>query len=114
MVLLRFARKEFLFLGLILAGFSDLTIGCTGDGTNHERFKDHFYASPKTVYLLPCRHFIYRQTATSAVVADVGLLVGSSLLLQSSDQLELARRFDAKRRFYLPVYFCTQLVEHLA
>jgi hypothetical protein len=49
MVLFRFTHNEFLFLGLKLSGFSIHTIGCTGDGTNRERFKDHFYASPRTV-----------------------------------------------------------------
>jgi hypothetical protein len=49
MVLLRFTRNELLFLGLKLAGFSIYTIGRTRDGTNHERFKDHFYASPRTI-----------------------------------------------------------------
>ncbi len=41
MVLLRFSSKEFLFLGLELAGFTGYTM-------NLPRFKDIFYASPQT------------------------------------------------------------------
>jgi hypothetical protein len=49
MVLLRFSSKEFLFLGLELAGFSSYTIRRNEKKMNRERFKDSFYASPQTV-----------------------------------------------------------------
>jgi hypothetical protein len=43
MVLLRFSSKEFLFLGLELAGFSGYTIRRNEKKMNRERFKDSFY-----------------------------------------------------------------------
>jgi hypothetical protein len=46
MVLLRFSNKEFLFLGLELAGFPAYTIGRNKKKMNRERFKDSFYARP--------------------------------------------------------------------
>jgi hypothetical protein len=49
MVPFRFTRNEFIFLGLKLADISIHTFGRTCDDTSHERFKDHFYASPKTI-----------------------------------------------------------------
>ncbi len=48
MALLHFSSKEFLFLGLELAGFSNYTIQCNEKKMNLERFKDSFYASPQT------------------------------------------------------------------
>ena len=48
MVLLRFTSKDFLFLGLDLAGFSSYTIQRNATKMNLERFKDSFYASPQT------------------------------------------------------------------
>ena len=45
---LRFSSKEFLFLGLELAGFSGYSIRCNEKKMNRERFKDSFYASPQT------------------------------------------------------------------
>jgi hypothetical protein len=49
MALLSFSTKDFLFLGLELAGFSAYTIGRNEKKMNLERFKDSFYASPQTV-----------------------------------------------------------------
>ncbi len=49
MVLLRFSSKEFLFLGLELAGFSGYTIRRNEKKMSGERFKDSFYPSPQTV-----------------------------------------------------------------
>jgi hypothetical protein len=46
---LRFSSKEFLFLGLELAGFSGYTIRRNEKKMNRERFNDSFYASPQTV-----------------------------------------------------------------
>jgi hypothetical protein len=47
-LLVRFSTKEFLFLGLELAGFSGYTIRRNEKKMNLERFKDSFYASPQT------------------------------------------------------------------
>ena len=46
---IRFTSKEFNQLGLELSGFSPKTIGRNARCMNLERFKDFFYASPKTV-----------------------------------------------------------------
>jgi hypothetical protein len=49
MVLLHLTLEELFFLGLKLAGFSVSTVERTGDGTSTERFKDKYYACPRTV-----------------------------------------------------------------
>lgn len=49
MVLLRFSRAEFLYLGLELAGFSIRNVEGNTASTNNLRFQDFFYACPKTV-----------------------------------------------------------------
>jgi hypothetical protein len=49
MVLLRISSKEFLFLGLELAGFSGYTIRRNEKKMSRERFKDSFCASPRMV-----------------------------------------------------------------
>ncbi len=48
MVLSRLTSKEFLFLGLDLAGFSNHTIRRNEKRMNLERFKDSFHTSPQT------------------------------------------------------------------
>jgi hypothetical protein len=49
MVLLNFTSDNFFFLGLKFAGFSVSTVERTGKGTSTERFKDKYYACPRTV-----------------------------------------------------------------
>jgi hypothetical protein len=49
MVLLRFSRRDFLFLGLELAGFSAHAISRNGKALNLQRFRDSFYAGPDTI-----------------------------------------------------------------
>ena len=46
MVLLRFTKEEFLYLGLYLAGFTELQINNTNDKTNNERFVSWYFANP--------------------------------------------------------------------
>jgi hypothetical protein len=96
MVLVCFSRQEFALLGLKLAGFNVQTNECTCDSTNHERFKDKFYASPKTVNNI--FHYIQSPDLGDAQIANPRLSVPLYFLKQYPTKHGLASFLDSTEK----------------